>query len=77
MIRRIRHATPSDAEAILGIYAPYINETSISFETKVPTIAEFATRMENLIKNYPYLACEVNGKIIGYAYGSRHRERDA
>lgn len=29
------------------------------------------------MKNYPYLVCECEGNIIGYAYGSKHRERAA
>ena len=73
----IRSATPADAEAILGIYAPFITDTCISFETKVPTISEFMTRINSLITSYPYFVCESNGKIVGYAYGSKHRERAA
>ncbi|HHV41690.1 MAG TPA: GNAT family N-acetyltransferase, partial [Clostridiaceae bacterium] len=37
MSRKIRNATPADARAILDIYAPYVTDTSITFETEVPT----------------------------------------
>lgn len=73
----IRPATLADAEEILAVYASYITDTSISFETEVPTIDAFAARIENIIKNYPYLVCEMNDKIIGFAYACRHRERAA
>ena len=73
----IKPAKPDDAEAILNIYAPYITDTCVSFETEVPTIAEFTERMNNIIKSYPYLVCEIGGDIVGYAYASRHRERAA
>jgi len=74
---KIRNATPADAETILKIYAPFITETTISFETEVPTIEEFAARIENITKNYPYLVCESDNKLVGFAYAARHRERAA
>lgn len=73
----IRGATPADAGAILGIYAPYVADTCVSFETDVPTAGEFAARMENILKSYPYLVCETGGKIAGYAYAAKHGERAA
>ena len=73
----IRVATPADAAAILGIYAPYVTGSCISFETDVPTVKEFTARVENNIKDYPYLVCETDGGIVGYAYASKHRERAA
>ena len=73
----IRKATLDDISDILGIYAPYIIDTCISFETEVPTVEEFTTRIENIMKNYPYLVCEADNKIVGYAYASKHRERAA
>lgn len=73
----IRPATLSDAEAIHDLYAPYVLETCISFETVVPTIEAFKLRMESIIRDYPYLVCEADGVIAGYAYASKHRERAA
>jgi len=73
----IRLVKTSDSEEILKIYAPFINNTTISFETKVPTIGEFSSRIEATCKLYPYLVYQVDDKIIGYAYATKHRERDA
>jgi len=73
----IRNAALADAGAILDIYAPFITETCISFETETPTIAEFTERIDSLIKSYPFLVCEADSGIVGYAYGSKHRERAA
>lgn len=42
---KIRTATPEDAEALAAIYAPYVENTSITFEYVVPTIEEFAERI--------------------------------
>jgi L-amino acid N-acyltransferase YncA len=71
----IRLAIPADAEGILAIYAPYIANTSFTFESEVPYIADFAERIESYLQNWPWLVCDDNGKIAGYAYASRYRER--
>ncbi len=73
----IRLAKPSDAEAILAIYAPYIRDTSFTFETEVPSASSFAERISSYLENWPWLVCEINGVVAGYAYGARHRERTA
>ena len=38
---KIRAATPDDASALLGIYAPYVKNTSITYEYDVPSEEEF------------------------------------
>jgi phosphinothricin acetyltransferase len=73
----IRGATDSDAESILEIYAPYIEDTSYTFETEIPTIDSFKERIISNLQNWPWLVCEIDGVIAGYAYGSKHRERVA
>jgi L-amino acid N-acyltransferase YncA len=71
----IRLAQPTDAAGILAIYAPYITDTSFTFEAEVPSVAAFAERISSYLLNWPWLVCEINGQIAGYAYGSRYRER--
>jgi phosphinothricin acetyltransferase len=73
----IRLATPSDAPGILSIYAPYIQNTSFTFETEVPSEESFAGRIETYLQEWPWLVCEIDGRIAGYAYASRYRERVA
>lgn len=64
----IRFATPADAEALVAIYAPYILKTAITYEYEIPTIAEFAHRIETYSAKYPYLVAELDGTPVGYAY---------
>ena len=71
----IRLAKASDAADMLTIYAPYILSTSITFETEVPPVPEFSRRILSYMKEYPWLVCEVNNDVAGYAYSSRYRER--
>jgi len=73
----IRIATTDDSESILKIYAPYIENTSYTFETEVPSIDSFKKRISFYLQNWPWLVCEIDGVIAGYAYGARHRERVA
>ena len=73
----IRLATAADAEGILAIYAPYIENTSFTFETEVPSVAAFADRITQYLQQWPWLVCEINGQVAGYAYASRYRERVA
>ncbi len=64
----IRVASPDDAEALLKIYAPYVEKTAITFEYDVPTVHEFRKRIEHTLERYPYLVAEVGDEIVGYAY---------
>jgi L-amino acid N-acyltransferase YncA len=73
----IRLARPSDAVSILGIYTPYILNTSFTFETEVPTIESFVQRIISCLDHWPWLVCEIDGVPAGYAYATRHRERAA
>ena len=45
----IRIATTDDSESILKIYAPYIENTSYTFETEVPSIDSFKKRISSYI----------------------------
>ena len=72
----LRMASRQDAEALLAIYAPYI-ETPVTFECELPTLADFANRVDGALKKYPYLLVEEGERILGYAYAHRHLERSA
>jgi L-amino acid N-acyltransferase YncA len=73
----LRVATPDDAEAIAAIYAPFVRDTVISFETAVPDTAEMARRITSTLETHPWLVAEEAGRVIGYAYASQHRTREA
>jgi phosphinothricin acetyltransferase len=73
----LRLATPTDSKGILAIYAPYIANTSFTFETETLSIESFAERIRTNLLEWPWLVCEVDGVIAGYAYATRHRERTA
>lgn len=74
---KLRLAKPADSGDILAIYAPYIEKTSFTFETDVPSREAFAKRIGSYLESWPWLVCEVDGVIAGYAYAARYRERVA
>lgn len=73
----IRPATLEDAEEILSIYAPFVENTCITFEYETPSPSAFQARMQGILAAYPYLVCLLHGRIVGYAYASRPKERSA
>ena len=76
-MNKIRPALSSDASSILDIYAPYILNTTVSFETEVPAIKDFTQRIMTNQESYPWLVYDSGGVIAGYAYASKHRDRAA
>ena len=77
MTTLIRDATRSDAARCLEIYAPYVRDTVISFETEVPTPAEMAQRIEAAVATHAWLVLEDDGRVVGYAYGAPFNPRAA
>jgi len=77
MPRIIRIASEDDAGDIAAIYAPFCRETPVSFETEAPTVDEMRRRIAKTLKSFPWLVCEDDGQVLGYAYASQHRERAA
>jgi phosphinothricin acetyltransferase len=75
----IRDAQLDDARALLDIYAPYVLTTWITFETQVPSLAEFRGRIEQyrFTRGFPYKVAELDGGIAGYAYAHPYHEREA
>jgi L-amino acid N-acyltransferase YncA len=74
---KVRAAERRDAGAVAAIYAPVVRETAISFETDPPTPEIMADRIETTLQRYPWLVAEREGEVVGYVYGSEHRQRAA
>ena len=74
---RIRPAEERDIPAMLAVYAPYVEETAVSFEYAVPSPEEFRARLARVQGFYPWLVAEQEGRVLGYAYASRFHPRAA
>ena len=73
----VRMAALADAAAIAAIYAPYVEETIVSFEEQAPAAAEIEARILAAGDLYPWLVAERGGEILGYAYATPFRARSA
>ena len=61
---RIRQCLLSDAVRLVEIYAPYVQDTAVSFEYAVPSADVFKERIKNIVARYPYLVAEVDGEVV-------------
>lgn len=73
----IRKAAASDLPGILALYSVYIMETTHTFEYVVPSLDEFHDRFNTITEHFPWLICECDGKLAGYAYASAAFKRAA
>ena len=73
----IRLATEHDAAQLQAIYAPNVRDTAISFELVPPTVDEMRQRIRKTLEQLPWVVCEHQGEVLGYAYASAHRARAA
>ena len=71
----IRLASDGDAAAVAGIYAPFVDGNATSFEAEPPSAEEMRRRIAETMEMYPWLVCDCDGVIAGYAYASWHRTR--
>ena len=73
----IRTAREEDAEELLKIYEPYVGETAVTLEYKVPEVEEGTARIRKTLCRYPYLVAMQGEDIVGYTYASPFHERKA
>ena len=73
----IRLASVADAAQICEIYCPIVRGTAISFEQAAPDVQEIAACITKTLGQHPWLVCDINHRVAGYAYGSSFRSRSA
>jgi phosphinothricin acetyltransferase len=71
----LRPAAPADAPGVLALYAPLVRDTHVSFEAVSPTADEVAGRIARTLERFPWLVCEDEEDLLGYAYAGPHRDR--
>jgi L-amino acid N-acyltransferase YncA len=73
----VRNATEDDASACAAIYAQYVRETAVSFESEPPSPAQMARRIAAATLTHAWLLLEDADRVVGYAYGGPHQQRMA
>jgi phosphinothricin acetyltransferase len=76
-VTRVRGATASDGDACAQIYAPYVTDTAITFETDPPSVEEMAARIERASQGHAWVVLEDGAHVAGYAYGGSMNRRAA
>ena len=74
---QLRLARVENAAELLEIYAPYVENTAVTFECEVPSLGEFTGRIQRILEKYPYLTAWDGKRILGYAYAGAFHERAA
>lgn len=75
--RVVRPATAADATGCVAIYAPYVTDTAITFETEVPSADEMAGRIADAQRAHAWLVLVESGAPVGFAYGAPFKARAA
>lgn len=73
----VRLATINDSRAIKRIYAPYVEDTSITPEYNTPAVFELIGRIDEVMRKYPWIVCEVDDQVVAYAFAEPFRHRAA
>ena len=74
----IRPVKDADIPVIVDIYNYYVLTTAVSFEEAPVIWDEMSRRVKGVRgQQMPWLCAEVEGRLAGYAYASRWRERSA
>jgi L-amino acid N-acyltransferase YncA len=74
---KVRDATEHDAEACAAIYAPYVTDTTATFEYEPPSPAEMARRIAAAQRAHAWVVLEDDGRVVGYAHAGPYKERAA
>ena len=73
----LRDATAADAAACAAVYAPYVTDTTVSFEEQPPDAEEMARRIAASQEQHAWLVAERDRRVVGYAYAGTFRTRAA
>lgn len=73
----IRPMTLLDVGQITAIYAHYVKNTVVTFDTEIPSETEMYQRMLAIIKHYPAWVCDIDGQIAGYCYAHEWKAKKA
>jgi L-amino acid N-acyltransferase YncA len=73
----VRDATPDDAAACAAIYAPFVTDTVVTFESQPPSAEEMAGRIASAVRTHAWVVSEEGGRVVGYAYAGPYKSRPA
>jgi len=76
-VLNIRDVSLSDIPQITEILNHYIIHDSCTFQIEPYSVAKISEKIAEITKVYPYIVMEEDNEVIGFAYASRWREKQA
>lgn len=73
----IRDYQKKDLKVVTEIFNYYVENHTCTFQLKPFTLDDIAEKANSIQKTYPFLILEENNKVMGFAYGSRWRGKEA
>jgi L-amino acid N-acyltransferase YncA len=74
----IRPAASCDLDAVAAIFSHYVTSSVITFEVTPPTAEDWRrTRDDLAARGLPFVVCECDGEVVGYAYAAPWRTKPA
>ena len=73
----IRNVLNSDIPQVVEILNHYVRNDSCTFQIDPYSVAEISEKIAEITKVYPYIVMEEGNEVIGFAYASRWREKNA
>lgn len=74
----LRGFEPADIPAMTSIYAHYVANSTVTFDTEAPSETEMAEKFVAMAaQNHPIIIAAEGKKVLGFAYASTFRPRFA
>jgi len=74
----LRPYIKADISVIRNIYGYYVKNSAVTFELEVPSEKQIFEKFEIMQKaNHPIIIATINNEIVGFAYASTYRPREA
>jgi L-amino acid N-acyltransferase YncA len=74
----IRPVAPSDLDAVAAIFSHYVTSSVITFEVTPPRVEHWSRTLDDLAaRGLPFVVCECDGEVAGYAYAAPWRTKPA
>jgi phosphinothricin acetyltransferase len=71
----IAEATAADAEGVAAVFAPYVTDSVVTFETTPPTAEQWRAKIHE--SAWPFLVLAEAGEVLGYALAAPWRPKPA
>ena len=74
----IRPAASGDLDAVAAIFGHYVTSSVVTFEVTPPTVQDWRRIRADLAeRGLPFVVCECDGEVVGYAYAAPWRIKPA